>query len=516
MMLIRPPYEDAGMLRLLSSPRQLCNGLTRRELLEAGGTSLFGLSLPHLLQADAARAAEATSTSATKMPDGFGQAKRCIILFLYGSPSQMETVDMKPEAPVEIRGTMKPIPSVVPGLDVCEHMPNMARMMDRVGVLRSIHHEYPIHGVAHAMTGTPVIDVNMELSPNDPKHHPYFGSAVEYIDRQRRGGMSPFPQNVALPFPFSSQRTGEVHRAGPYAAYLGSAYNPVWTEFEGRADRSVYKTLGARREEIFDPYVGCTSDAYFRMASTSLPAELTLDRLDRRRSLLQQIDVARRDLDQSLGGRSLSTFQQMAHSLIQSPAVVSALDVRQESQETRELYGMTLFGQSCLAARRMLDAGTRLVSVFWDEYGLAGDAWDTHWNHFPRMVDQLLPGLDKAFSGLVLDLDRRGQLDDTLVVCISEHGRTPKIAGVEGGGRDHWSQAYSALFAGGGIARGRVVGATDKHAGEVVSNPVGPKDVLATMYHLLGIEPHIFLPDRTGRPIPLVPETSRVITELLA
>jgi arylsulfatase A-like enzyme len=177
---------------------------------------------------------------------------------------------------------------------------------------------------------------------------------------------------------------------------------------------------------------------------------------------------------------------------------------------------MTLFGQSCLTARRMLDAGTRLVSVFWDEYGLAGDAWDTHWNHFPRMTDQLLPGLDKAFSGLIVDLDQRGQLDDTLVVCISEHGRTPKINSAKGGGRDHWSQAYSVLFAGGGIARGRIVGATDKYAGEVVSNPVGPKDVLATMYHLLGIEPHIFLPDRTGRPIPLVPESSRVITELLA
>ena len=183
---------------------------------------------------------------------------------------------------------------------------------------------------------------------------------------------------------------------------------------------------------------------------------------------------------------------------------------------TREMYGMSLFGQSCLTARRMLDAGTRLVSVFWDEYGLAGDAWDTHWNHYPRMVEQLLPQFDKAFSALVLDLDRRGQLDDTLIVCISEHGRTPKLSNVNGGGRDHWSQAYSALFAGGGVARGRVVGATDKHAGEVTSNPVGPKDILATMYHLLGIDPHTFLPDRSGRPIPLVPESSRVISEMLA
>ena len=504
------------MLRLLSSPRKLCTGLTRRELLEVGGSGLLGLSLPQLLQADAARAAESSPSVARTMPDGFGSAKRCIILFLYGSPSQMETVDMKPEAPVEIRGTMRPIPSVVPGLDVCEHLPLMSRMMDRTTVLRSIHHEYPLHGVAHAMTGVPAIDVTMELSPSDPRHHPYFGSAVEYVDRQRRGGLAAFPQNVALPFPFSSQRTGEVFRAGPYAAYLGSTYNPVWTEFQGEADRSVWKKLGAVSSEIFDPYIGCKPDAHFRMASTSLPAELTLDRLNRRRSLLEQMDDARRDLERSSRGKSLSSFQQMAHSLIQSQTVSSALDVRQESNETREMYGMTLFGQSCLTARRMLDAGTRLVSVFWDEYGLAGDAWDTHWNHFPRMVDQLLPQFDKAFSGLVLDLDRRGQLDDTLVVCISEHGRTPKLSSGDGGGRDHWSQAYSALFAGGGIARGRVVGATDKHAGEVTSTPVGPKDILATMYHLLGIDPHIFLPDQTGRPIPLVPESSRVITELLA
>ena len=167
------------MLRMLSSPRRLCNGLTRRELMEVGGTGLLGLSLPQLLQADAARAAEVSTVQLPALPDGFGSAKRCIILFLYGSPSQMETVDMKPNAPLEIRGTMRPIPSVLPGLDVCEHLPNMARMMDRTTVLRSIHHEYPIHGVAHAMTGVPVIDVNMELSPNDPKHHPYFGSAVE-------------------------------------------------------------------------------------------------------------------------------------------------------------------------------------------------------------------------------------------------------------------------------------------------------------------------------------------------
>ncbi|OYW18021.1 MAG: hypothetical protein B7Z55_11440, partial [Planctomycetales bacterium 12-60-4] len=351
---------------------------------------------------------------------------------------------------------------------------------------------------------------------NDPKHHPYFGCAVEYFDRKSRGGLSDFPQNVALPFPFSTQRTGEVHRAGPYASYLGSMYNPVWTEFDGKASRSVRKTLRDMDLDIWDPYCGCVPESHFRLASTTLPDELTIDRLNTRRSLLDQFDTTRRSLAQNERVQSLSEFQQMAYSLLESPKVSQALDVRRESAETRELYGMSLFGQACLGARRMLDAGTRLVSVFWDEYGLAGDAWDTHWNHYPRMTDQLLPPFDKAFSGLILDLEQRGMLDDTLIVCLSEHGRTPKINAAKGGGRDHWSRAYSALFAGGGIARGNVVGATDKIAGDVVANPISPKDILATMYHLLGIEPHAFLPDRTGRPIPLVPEGSRVVHEMLA
>lgn len=498
------------MLRVLGSEKRLCTGLRRRDFLEVGGASLAGLSLSHLLES------EQTASASVVHGDGFGRAKRCIVLFLYGSPSQLETVDMKPEAPLEIRGTMQPIPSALPGLDVCEYWPNIARIADRLTVVRSLHHEYPIHGVAYAMTGTPIIDVNMELAPNDPKHHPYFGCAVEYFDRKARGGLSEFPQNVALPFPFSTQRTGEVHRAGPYASYLGSMYNPVWTDFVGKASRTVRKTLRDMDLDISDPYCGCVPESHFQLASTVLPDGLTLDRLNTRRSLVEQFDTARRALGKNERVQSLSEFQQMAYSLLESPKVSQALDVRRESPETRELYGMSLFGQACLGARRMLDAGTRLVSVFWDEYGLAGDAWDTHWNHYERMTDQLLPPFDKAFSGLILDLERRGMLDDTLVVCLSEHGRTPKINSAKGGGRDHWSRAYSALFAGGGIARGNVVGATDKIAGDVIANPISPKDVLATMYHLLGIEPHAFLPDRTGRPIPLVPEASRVVREMLA
>lgn len=497
------------MLRVLSSPKRMCDGVTRRDLLQVGGLSGCGLGLSHLLEREA-RAQEGEAA-------GFGRAKNCILIYLYGAPSQLETFDMKPNAPVEIRGTMKPIPSVLPGLDVCEHLPHIARMTDRMTVVRSITHPYPIHGVAFATTGIPAIDVAMELAPNDSRHHPYFGSVLQYLDEHNpQIRRSQVPQNVALPFPFSSQRVGEVNRAGPYASFLGSTYNPTWTEFEGKSAGTVVKTLRDMKVDVPDPYVACESNGYFRFSAAGPQPDLTLDRLDRRRSLLQQFDERRREFDQSRDGATLSRYQQLAFSMLTSPRVTEALDVRREPESTRQLYGMTLFGQACLGARRMIEAGTRLVSVFWDEYGLAGDAWDTHWNHYPRMVDQLLPPFDKGFSGLILDLEQRGLLNDTLVVVLSDHGRTPKLNNAAGGGRDHWSQAYSLAFAGGGIAQGRVVGATDKEAGAPIDRPVSPKDLLATMYHLLGYDPHTRIPDRAGQLIPLVPESCGVIPEMLA
>jgi len=495
------------MLRVLSNPRQLCSGVTRRDLLQIGSLGLAGVGLPGLLAAEASENA----------PPHRGRAKNCILIYLYGAPSQLETFDMKPHAPVEIRGTMQPIPSVLPGLDVCEHLPQIARMTDRVTVVRSITHPYPIHGVAFATSGIPAIDVAMELAPYDSRHHPYFGSVLQYLDQLNPALRHPdVPQNVALPFPFSDQRVGEVSRAGPYAAFLGSTFNPTWTEFVGQSAGTGVKTLRDMRVDVPDPYVACRPDSYFRFSAGNPQPELTLDRLDRRRSLLRQFDDQRRQFDATAGGATLTKYQQLAFSMLTSPEVTRALDVRLEPSATRDLYGMSLFGQSCLAARRMIEAGTRLVSVFWDEFGLAGDAWDTHWNHYPRMLDQLLPPFDRGFSGLVLDLEQRGLLDDTLVVVLSDHGRTPKLNNAAGGGRDHWSQAYSLVFAGGGIARGRVIGSTDKEAGTPVDRPVSPKDLLATMYHLLGYDPHTRIPDRAGQLIPLVPESCGVIPEMLA
>ncbi|HXG11355.1 MAG TPA: DUF1501 domain-containing protein [Gemmataceae bacterium] len=500
------------MLRILGSPRKLCTGWTRREMLWAGGLGLLGIGLSDFLRLSAVQAADA----ARRAPAHFGRAKSCILLYLYGAPSQLETFDPKPDAPVEIRGELKSIRSRLPGLDVCELLPHAAQVMDRVTVVRSLTHPYPIHGVAYALTGVPHTDVPMELNPRDGRHWPFIGAVVDYITRPKAGARpSEVPTNIALPFPFSSRRTGEVARAGPYAAFLGGAYNPVWTQFHGRATRNVVKTLAQQKLDVAEPYLGITPESRFELAAaTELPADITLDRLDRRRSLLEQFDQGRRRLEQTAAGRNLDHYRQMAYALIGSEKVRRALDLSQEPLALRESYGMTLFGQASLAARRLVEAGARFVTVFWDEYGLAGSAWDTHWEHYPRMKNELLPGLDMALYGLIQDLDARGLLDETLVVCLSEHGRTPKLQNVAGGGRDHWSQVYSALLAGGGVARGRVVGKSDKIASSVAERPVSPKDILATVYHLLGIDPHTTLTDRTGRPVPLV--EGNVVGEVLA
>jgi hypothetical protein len=481
-------------------------------MLWAGGLGLFGLGLTDYLQLTAQGA-----TPHKPLPR-FGRAKSCILLYQYGSPSQLETFDPKPNAPEEVRGELKSIRSSVPGLDVGELLPNAAKVMNRATVLRSLTHPYPIHGVAYAVTGVPHIDVPMELNPRDGRHWPFIGSVVDYLAQQKgaRGSHSrAVPSNIALPFHFSSQRSGEVARAGPYAAFLGGAYNPIWAEFHGKATRNIVKTLQQQTLDVPEPYVGITPESRFELATaTELPADVTLDRLDRRRSLVQQFDQRRRDLEQSAAGQSLDHYRQMAYGLIGSEKVRQALDLGREPLSLRESYGMTLFGQASLVARRLVEAGSRFVTVFWDEYGLAGSAWDTHWEHYPRMKNELMPGFDRALFGLIQDLDARGMLDETLVVCLSEHGRTPKLNKAKGGGRDHWSQAYSALLAGGGVARGKVVGKSDQIAGTVADRPISPKDVLATVYHLLGIDPHTTLTDRTNRPIPLV--DGHVIAEVLA
>ncbi|HND53536.1 MAG TPA: DUF1501 domain-containing protein, partial [Pirellulaceae bacterium] len=431
------------------------------------------------------------------------------------APSQLEWVDPKPNAPVEVRGELGAIASKLPGCQVGELFPQFGQVLDRCTVLRSLTHPYPIHGVAFALTGVPVIDVGMELSPRDPKHWPFFGSAVEYVDRRKRTDFPRVPSNIALPFRFSSRRKGEVPRAGPYGGFLGANYDPVFAEFVGQGTKGIKKTLRDLEFTDPDPYMGTTEDSHFFVPATSTALDtVTLDRFHQRRNLLEQLNDAKRELARANATRKMSEQQQAAFAVLESPTLSEALDVRREPAATRDLYGHTLFGQSCLAARRLVEAGSRVVSVFWDEYGLAGMGWDTHWNHYPRMRQELCPGLDRGWYGLITDLDQRGLLDDTLVVCTSEHGRTPKLNASAGAGRDHWAQVYSSVIAGGGVARGRVIGASDKHAAEVADRPISPKNLLATMYHLLGIDPSTPIADRTGRQFPLV--DAEVIEDALA
>jgi hypothetical protein len=419
---------------------------------------------------------------------------------------------------VAIRGEFGQIASSVPGMEVCEGLPRLARVMDKVSVIRSVSHPYPVHGVAYATTGNPTVPLAMELSPRDPAHWPYIGSVVDYVDGRRAGadrGSPAVPRNLALPFAFSSKRIGEVARAGPYGGFLGQAYDPIYTEFVGQGTVKASKTLAALKWNDFELYRGITPESRFQLGVSGGPGEtVTVDQLDRRRSLLQQLEDAHRSLDQA-GGPGVDRSRAMAYQLLQSAEFRQAFDLDLESFDTRQLYGMTLFGQAALTARRLVEVGGRFVTVFWDEYGLAGTGWDTHWDHFPRMKDELLPGLDRTLSGLLVDLDRRGLLDETLVVLLSEHGRTPKLTMSNGGGRDHWSRCYSVVMAGGGIARGRVVGQSDRIASDPAERPVSPKDVLATIYHLLGIDPRTMLADVQGRPMPLLPD-AEVIAEALA
>jgi hypothetical protein len=478
------------MLRILGSAKRLCDGMTRREMLLAGGLGLFGLQTTDLFRL------HALGAPASAPAPCFGKAKACILLYLYGAPSQLETFDLKPDAPSDVRSQFKPIPTSAPGVQVCEHLPLTAQVMHRVALVRSMTHPYNIHSAAYTLTGTPTTDIPMELNPRDARHWPFFGSVLDHVRPVQ--GKHDLPSNVGLPWKFSS-RSEPFRRGGPFGGFLGSGYDPAWVEFTGDAPNG-------------DPYKGITADGRFQFGQPPAP-ELTLDRLNRRRSLLQQFDDQRRT--QEAAEQGFDRHQQTAFDLMTSPKMRTALDLNREPPTLRERYGLTVFGQAALAARRLVENGVRLVTVFWDEFKDANTAWDTHVQQVPRLKDVLLPGFDLAYSALLEDLAARGLLEETLVACVSEHGRTPKLSTVDGGGRDHWSGAYCGLFAGGGVKPGVVLGSTDRIAGFPKDHPVSPKDVLCTIYHLMGVDPRTQIHDRQSKPAPLVPE-GEVLGGLLA
>lgn len=474
------------MLTILSQPRRMCSGPTRRELLQVGGAGLLGLSLPKLW------AAEVVQTPRK------GKAKSVLFLFLFGGPSQLETFDLKPDAAEGIRGPFRPIGSRTQGLRICEHLPQLAQMSDHYCVIRTMTHRHNDHNACHYIqTGHPMPPAQRGAANVDATDidWPALGSVVEFLDQQAaRGRPRPLPSYVYLP-----NRLGHIQgydRSGQYAGWLGRAYNALATEIRKRGPGD-------------NPYFrSCTEEELdFRVKGLTADGTLTLDRLEGRRSLLEQFEAGRKQLFTERGVTH-DRLRERALELLGSEKIRTALDIRREPDRLRDRYGRHLFGQATLLGRRMIEAGARFVTVLWDAPD--GYSWDSHLNS-QDVKKHLLPGLDQSLSALLADLKDRGLLDETLVVCLGEIGRTPQ--GNAQWGRGHWSFCFPAVLAGAGIRGGTVYGQSDRNAGYPVDHPVSPEDLAATIFEALGIDPHGCINDRQGRPVSLV-EGGRPLREL--
>lgn len=483
------------MLTVLSHPRRTCDGVTRRELLQVGGAGMLGMSLPDVW------AAESVATPLA------ARAKSVIFVFLYGGPSQLETFDMKPDAASTIRGPFQSIASRTRDLRICEHLPRLAERSDKYCVVRTVNHPQNDHNGTHVIqTGHPIPPADRGAAQVDAtdKDWPAFGSVISYLDAQAaRGPASSFPSYVYLPRLLGHFAGYDIN--GMYAGWLGKAYNPMATRIQ-------------KRDSADNPYFrDCTDDELdFRLNGLERLPGMTLDRLDQRQSLLTQFDAERVRLDQHAAIRNYSGLQQRAVSLLSSPQIAEAFDIRREKAELRDRYGRNLFGQSLLMGRRMIEAGARFVTVAWD-LAVRGDvcgSWDMHSCLERVMKDHLLPGLDYGFSALLDDLQDRGLLDETLVFVAGEMGRTPQFQnrGAQDG-RDHWTYCFPCLFAGAGVRGGITYGQSDKDAAYPISHPVSPADLAATIYETLGISPDLRIPDAQGRPVSLV-ENGRALREL--
>jgi hypothetical protein len=470
------------MLNILGRPRTSGKGPTRREILQAGGAGLFGLSLPKLWSAEA------------RPSERKARAKSVIFLFLFGGPSQLETFDMKPDAPSGIRGPFKPIVSRTPGLRICELLPGLARISDRFCVVRTMSHTYNDHsGAGHYLqTGkrwhVPV-GGGFDATPRD---WPSVGSVIEYVTQHSaRPGPSSMPPYAVVPNRLGRlEQSGQYLRPGEYAGWLGRAYNPLTTVID-------------KRNSADNPYWRDCTDSELKFTIDGLvpPGEVAQDRSRSRLSLLGQFDAVRRSFEDQPRVAEFDRVRRRALSLATSDAVRRALDIRREPGRLRDRYGRHLLGQSCLLARRLVEAGTRFVTVHYD--ACDGYSWDSH-VHSDDVRNHLLPTFDQAMSALVSDLDDRGMLHETLVVAVGEMGRTPHAS--PRGGRGHWSTLFPAVLAGGGVRGGSLYGRSDKDAAYPVEDLVSPEDLAATLYHALGIDPGLRIPDAQGRPTSMLEE----------
>jgi hypothetical protein len=447
-----------------------CDGLTRRDFLHVGAVGLGGLALPGLLRA------EATPVRPPK-------AKSAILLFLSGGPSQLDMWDLKPEAPEEIRGTFRPIDTAVPGIGISEHLPRTARLARRYALLRAVQHTTANHPAASywMMVGSPILRNAPQSVTMSREDRPHPGSALAKL-LPARPGLPPFVMVPEAVSPVGPERPGQ------HAGFLGAAYDP-------------YRVNS-------DPNLADYSPGALHASS-----DMSTSRIDDRRALLGAIDRQCRHLEQTAVAQTLDPYYLRAFDLISSPRAQRAFDIGQEPAAVRDRYGRHTFGQSVLLARRLVEAGVRLVHVNWVRHDNAkgGQGYDSHRDHLNWSKTELLPPTDAAIASLLEDLSERGLLDETLVVVMGEFGRTPKFNAA--GGRDHWPHCFSVLVAGGGIRGGQVYGASDKIAAYPISNPVTPQDLTATLFHCFGIDLHTTLHDSQDRPYALV--EGRPITGLL-
>ncbi len=445
--------------------------ITRRQWLCAGGLGVTGLTLADLLRGRAIAADQPTPVRS------FGRARSCILCFLFGAPAHQDIWDLKPDAAADVRGEFRPIATSVPGLRVGEHIPHIAQGAHRFALLRAVAHPDNTHTVAmhYMLTGHRHAQPNTNPR-NQPSDFPCFGAAMQYL----RPGRAGLPSGISLNAPANQVSANNHIFPGFFAGILGSAYDPLFVAQDPSA-------------ADFSPLPAVAGEA--------------ATRLQRRRGLLAAVDARRRELDNVASVGAFRDEYQRAFRLVTSPSARRAFDLVQEPDRLRDRYGRNSFGQGLLLARRLVEAGVGLVTVNWAR----NDAfWDTHANNFRDLKTKLLPPFDLGFSALLEDLERRGLLEETLLVCLGEFGRTPQIN--RNAGRDHWAACNSVVLAGGGVRPGQVHGASDRQAAFPVTPPVSPDDLAATIYHALGIDPHTEIHDRQGRPWQLT--QGRVLHEL--
>ena len=459
------------MLSLHDLPLPMFEGPNRREWLRVGGLSLAGLSLPALLRANQ-QATTAPSLATRLGSDTFGKAKNVIFLWLQGGPPQHETFDPKPNAPVEIRGPFKPIQTTVPGTQFCELLPRTARIAHKIAVIRSMHTDDDNHDVSGywVLTGYPYGPGSArQIKPAD---WPYFGSVLKMVKPSVK-----LPALTTVWIPDVMRLNDNVTPAGQTAGFIGKQWEP-------------------------ERFVGDPAAADYTIEGVSLPADVSIARFDRRHDLLSQLDRHRKQSDQGGPAEAWDRLSHHAFDLVTSGKAREAFDLRKEAPATRDRFGRHSWGQSVLLARRLIEAGVRLVHVNWPREGgddaVDNPMWDTHAGNADRLQDCLCPQFDVTFPALIDDLSQRGLLDETLVVAVGEFGRTPRINAA--GGRDHWGRVFSLALAGAGITGGALLGASDKTGAFPVADPIRPHDLTATIFHLLGVDPGGMFPDKSNRP----------------